>query len=327
MSRENLIILGLVALVPLSILLSVSTGSIAVDWSNVFITLNTGQPTVDYTVVFDLRLPRSLSALVVGLSLALAGVLMQALLSNPLADPYVLGTSGGAATFALLIIILGLPYQYVPVSAGFGAILSIILVFILARGNGDWSSTRLLLTGIVLASGWAAIISFLLAVSSENQIYSMLFWLMGDFREAHPGILRCILFSIVFLFSLSAARGLNLLVSGDLRAEALGVNTIFLRINILIGAGLLTSIAVTLAGAIGFVGLIVPHMMRILVGNDHFRLIPAAALAGGVLLVLTEMLSRTVLAPRQLPVGVITALVGVPLFLYLLRRESFRSYM
>ena len=319
-ARQNWVIPALVLLVFLAMGLSLFVGSMPIDWQELITTLRTGEPSVSHTVVFDLRLPRALSALVVGASLSLAGVLMQVLLRNPLADPYVLGTSGGAAAFVLLVIFLGLPHQSVPLAAGIGSVLSMGLLFMLARGEGDWSSARLLLTGIVLASGWGALISFILSITQGAEIHSMLFWLMGDFRAAPPGGARWLLLLAALALSLVVARDLNLLAGGELRAQSLGVPTLILRLGILFGASLLTAAAVTLSGSIGFVGLVVPHMMRRLVGSDHRRLVPASALAGSCLLVLAEMIARTVLAPQQLPVGVITAFVGVPLFLYLLRR-------
>ena len=318
--RQGWVIPGLAVLLALVMGLSLSVGSMAIDWQELVVTLRTGEPSVSATVVFDLRLPRALSALVVGASLSLAGVLMQVLLRNPLADPYVLGTSGGAAAFALLVIFLGLPYQGIPLAAGIGSVLSMGLLFLLARGEGGWSSARLLLTGIVLASGWGALISFILSITQGAEIHSMLFWLMGDFRAASPGPARWILLALALALGLFVARDLNLLAGGELRAQSLGVHTLVLRLGILFGASLLTAAAVTLSGSIGFVGLVVPHMMRRLVGADHRRLVPASALAGSCLLVLAEMIARTVLAPQQLPVGVITAFVGVPLFLYLLGR-------
>jgi len=269
-----------------------------------------------------LRLPRAASAFVVGGMLALAGALMQVLLRNPLADPYVLGISGGAAVAALLAMLLGWQSGLISIAAAGGAMLSMILVFTLARGRGDWSSTRLLLTGVVLASGWGAGISFILAVSPSSHLYSMLFWMMGDFSDSGPGYIRPIFLASSLATMMLFARNLNLLSNGELRAQSLGVNTLALRIALYLVASLLTAIAVTLAGTIGFVGLVVPHMVRLIVGSDHRIVLPAATLLGGTLLVFAETIARTILAPRMLPVGVITAFIGVPLFLYLLRRRA-----
>ena len=303
----------------LSFLIALSFGSANIDWATVLDTFKTGNESFDHTVVMELRLPRAASAFVVGGMLALAGVLMQVLLRNPLADPYVLGISGGAAVAALLAMLLGWQSDMISVTAAGGAMLSMALVFTLARGRGDWSSTRLLLTGVVLAAGWGAGISFILAVSPSSHLYSMLFWMMGDFGDSGPGYFRCILLGGGLLTSMLFARNLNLLSAGELRAEALGVHTLGVRLSIYLLASILTAAAVTLAGTIGFVGLVVPHMVRLVIGTDHRMVLPASVLVGGILLVLAETLARTVLAPRMLPVGVITAFIGVPLFLYLLR--------
>ena len=308
-----------------SLWIALSLGSAEIDWRQVLITMQSGKETFDHTVVMQLRLPRAASAFVVGGMLAMAGVLMQVLLRNPLADPYVLGISGGAAVGALIAILLGWQSGLISSAAALGAMLSMGLVFFLSRGSGDWSPTRLLLTGVVMAAGWGAGISFILSVSPSSHLYSMLFWLMGDFNDAWPGFSRTLLLVTSLFVTLLFARPLNLLAVGELRAKSLGVNTLFLRLGIYVLASMLTAAAVTLAGTIGFVGLVVPHMTRLIAGSDHRILLPAATIIGGVLLVLAETLSRTILAPRQLPVGVITAFIGVPLFLYLLRRGLRRT--
>ena len=273
-------------------------------------------------VVLELRLPRAFSAFVVGSSLAVAGVMMQVLLRNPLADPYVLGVSGGSAAFALIVMLLGFPFSAVPIAATMGAGFSIVLLIVLARNSGDWGSSRLLLTGIVLASGWGALIGFFLSLGEANQIQGMLFWLMGDLRPEWPGFIRVFVLLAVLIAGFIVARDLDLLLEGDLRARSLGLNTSALRLIILLAASLLTAASVTLAGPVGFIGLVVPHMMRLIIGSRHRLLIPVSALAGGTLLVIAEMIARTVIAPQQLPVGVITSFIGVPVFLYLLRRRG-----
>jgi iron complex transport system permease protein len=248
--------------------------------------------------------------------------MMQVLLRNPLADPYVLGVSGGSAAFALIVMLLGFPFSAVPIAATMGAGFSIVLLIILARNSGDWGSSRLLLTGIVLASGWGALIGFFLSLGEANQIQGMLFWLMGDLRPEWPGFIRVLVLLAVLIAGFIVARDLDLLLEGDLRARSLGLNTSALRLIILLAASLLTAASVTLAGPVGFIGLVVPHMMRLIIGSRHRLLIPVSALAGGTLLVIAEMIARTVIAPQQLPVGVITSFIGVPVFLYLLRRRG-----
>ena len=248
--------------------------------------------------------------------------MMQVLLRNPLADPYVLGVSGGSAAFALIVMLLGFPFSAVPIAATMGAGFSIVLLILLARTSGDWGSSRLLLTGIVLASGWGALIGFFLSLGEANQIQGMLFWLMGDLRPEWPGFIRVLVLLAVLIAGFIVARDLDLLLEGDLRARSLGLNTSALRLIVLLAASLLTAASVTLAGPVGFIGLVVPHMMRLIIGSRHRLLIPVSALAGGTLLVIAEMIARTVIAPQQLPVGVITSFIGVPVFLYLLRRRG-----
>ena len=303
----------LIGLVPASLLLAAAWGSSGWAWPWT-------EDAVMQRVVFELRLPRALAALITGSLLAVAGCLMQVLLRNPLADPYVLGVSGGAAVFALLGMTLGLSYLPVPLLAFAGALLTMIVVFVLARGSGPWSTTRVLLTGVVLAAGWGAIISLILALGPDASLRSMLFWLMGDLSYA--GLSAWWLVPLIAGLGLLwlRARSLNVMAGGQLQAALLGESSRQRFWEIYLVASLLTALAVSIAGAIGFVGLIVPHLMRLIVGADHRRLLPAAALFGGAFLVVADTVARSALGPRQLPVGVLTALIGVPLFLLLLNR-------
>jgi len=316
--------LGLLALGSLAGALA--TGSVTIPVDRLLAILAGDGTPLDRTLVLDLRLPRALAAFAVGGLLALAGALMQVLLRNPLADPYILGISGGAACAALSAMLLGLGGAWVSGSAFAGALLAMLLVFALGRGAGDWSPTRLLLTGVVIAAGWGALISFLLATSPDRNLPGMLFWLMGDLgagTTAGPGLGWAVLVAGLAIGLLIASQ-LNVLAHGDLAARSLGVELGRLRGTIYLVASLLTASAVTLAGTIGFVGLVTPHMLRLVGLTDHRRLLPACVLLGGALLVLADTAARTMLAPRQLPTGVVTALIGVPLFLYLLRRGGNR---
>jgi len=247
--------------------------------------------------------------------------LMQVLLRNPLADPYVLGLSGGAAVGALLAMLAGLGGLLVSGSAFAGALLSTLMVFGLAHGTGSWTPSRLLLTGVVVAAGWGAVITLMLAVSPAQRLPGMLYWLMGDVSYARSPWPALGLLALVCVLVLPLGRSLNVLARGPMQAAALGVSVRPLEWMIYILASLLTATAVTMAGSIGFVGLVVPHMLRLVLGNDQRLILPACALAGGALLVLADTLARVVIAPEQLPVGVITALLGVPTFLYLLYRS------
>lgn len=277
-------------------------------------------------IFWELRLPRTATAFVTGALLGIAGALMQVLLRNPLADPYILGVSGGASVGALLAILAGASTLLLQSFAFGGALFSTLLVFSLAHGQGNWDTTRLLLTGVVLAAGWGAIISLLLAISPGVQIQGMLFWLMGDLSAAHTPLVGSIVLVLVATLAFMLSTSFNLLAGGELHATALGVETDKLRVTIYVLASLATATAVTQAGNIGFIGLIAPHMLRLAGARDHRVLIPGVILLGGTLLLVADGLSRLVIEPRQLPVGVLTALLGVPLFLFLLYRSRRTRY-
>jgi iron complex transport system permease protein len=277
-------------------------------------------------IFWELRLPRTATAFVTGALLGLAGALMQVLLRNPLADPYILGVSGGASVGALVAILAGASTLLLQSFAFGGALFSTLLVFSLAHGQGNWDTTRLLLTGVVLAAGWGAVISLLLAISPGAQIQGMLFWLMGDLSAAQTPLVGSIVLVLVAVLAFMLSTSLNLLAGGELRATALGVATGKLRVTIYVLASLATAMAVTQAGNIGFIGLIAPHMLRLAGARDHRALIPGVILLGGTLLLVADGLSRLVIEPRQLPVGVLTALLGVPLFLFLLYRSRRTRY-
>ena len=301
--------------------LSVSVGSASLSVGDTFAVLTgTGTP-IQQTLVLELRLPRTLTGFATGGLLAVAGALMQVLLRNPLADPYVLGLSGGAAVGALLAMMAGVAGAVVSGSAFAGALLATFLVFGLAHGTGSWTPSRLLLTGVVVAAGWGALIALILAMSPARQLPGMLYWLMGDLSPAANPVPGLILLTLVCLLVFPLGRSLNVLARGPMQAAALGVSVRPLEWTIYILASLLTATAVTMAGSVGFVGLVVPHMLRLVLGNDQRLILPACAMAGGSLLVLADTLARVVIAPEQLPVGVITALLGVPTFLYLLYRS------
>jgi iron complex transport system permease protein len=298
---------------------SIAFGSSGIDapWER----FAAGDPRVR-TIVLELRLPRALAAFGAGVVLALAGVLMQALLRNPLADPYVLGVSGGAAVGALGVMLAGLAGIAVDAGAAIGAFAAMLLVFAVAHGPGGWTTTRLLLTGVVVAAGCGAIVSLLLSLSDDLRLRGMLFWLLGDFGYVRTPWSLLTLALVAIPAGLLVARPLDALARGELQARLLGVPVRGLRIGIYVAASVLTAAAVTTAGSIGFVGLVTPHLVRLAAGSSHRVVIPASALAGGALVVIADLLARTMVAPRQLPVGALTALIGVPLFLLLMRRQT-----
>jgi len=315
------VIILLLLLAPLSFLFAMAVGSVSISWPQLWAILSGHENDVTYNLVMELRLPRAVNAFTTGGMLALAGTLMQVLLRNPLADPYILGVSGGASVGALGAMLFGFGGLWLNGAAFCGALLSMIMVFSLAHGNGSWTPTRLILTGVVVAAGWGALISFILAISPNTNLRGMLFWLIGDLSHTDSSSTGIIILVIGIALTLPMSRHLNVLTRGELKASALGVSVTTLRIQIYFIASLLTASAVTIVGNIGFVGLIVPHLVRLIVGNDQRILIPAAVLLGASLLVIADTIARTVMAPTQLPIGVITALIGVPVFLYLLQRS------
>jgi len=297
------------------------SGSADMSAADVWQSLSGNAPDNARNIIMDLRLPRALTAFGVGGLLAVAGVLMQVLLRNPLAEPYILGTSGGAAVAALLAMTFGLGATFVDLSAFAGAMVATLLVFFIAQGSGNWTPTRLLLTGVVLAAGFSAATTLLLALSPDQNLRGMLFWLVGDLSFSYSPAQSLWLLATITVAGLIAARHLNVLARGDLQASIVGLPVAGFRLIIFAVTALATAISVTTVGVIGFIGLVVPHLIRILAGSDHRIVLPASALAGGTLLVIADTLARTVLAPRQLPVGALTATIGVPLFLILMSRS------
>jgi iron complex transport system permease protein len=310
--------LGLLALA--SIGLALTVGSFKASYSDVLAAL-LGRQGGAGDVVLQLRLPRALAGFACGGLLALAGALMQVLLRNPLADPYVLGISGGAGVGAMFGMLLGFSVLGIDSLAFAGAFGAMLLVFGLAHGDGSWTQTRLLLTGVIVAAGCGALVALMLAIADEHKLRGMLFWLMGDLGQSTQWLPAIVALGVALALAMPFARELNLLSRGLMQAQALGVAVNRLRYAIYLLASLATAASVTTAGSIGFVGLVVPHLVRLATGNDQRLLLPASVLAGGSLLVLADTLARTLIAPQQLPVGVLTALIGVPVFLFLLSRQ------
>jgi len=319
--RRNLLLLLNLLLAGASLSLSLMVGSVDIPPTEVWSHMLSNDGSINDRIVDQLRVPRVLTAFAVGGLLALAGALMQVLLRNPLGDPYVLGVSGGAATAVLTVMLLSLPSLWYTPAAAVGALFSTLLVFGLTRSGDDWHSDRLLLTGIVVAAGWSALISFVLSVSPASQLPGMLFWLMGDLADANKPGPPLTLLAVGLVLAVLRARDLNIATQGLLQAAALGIDTRRLRLELYFLAALLTAAAVTAAGAVGFVGLVTPHLIRRLGGYDHRVLLPAATLLGGSLLILADTAARTLISPMQLPVGVLTAMIGVPVFLFLLHRR------
>lgn len=302
--------------------LSISVGSASSGWTTFWSALFGHSQTLQGRIITELRLPRAVAAFAVGGLLALAGVLMQALLNNPLAEPYTLGTAGGAATAALLTSLAGLAPPWTMFAAFTGACASTFLVLVVGGGRRRGFSTyRMVLAGIAVASGWGALITLLLSLAPTASVRGMLFWLAGDLSDPGPYRIGIGILALALAVTWPFGRTLNLLSRGETSAASLGVSVTRVRLGAFLGASLLTATAVTIAGTIGFLGLVVPHALRLWLGADHRTLIPTSVLGGGTVLLLCDTLARTAMAPRQLPVGAITALLGVPVFVYLLSRE------
>lgn len=318
-SKSLLLLSALFLLCLLAIFASLATGSVEVSTIQLWDALVNQETSIQSQVVWELRIPRTFSALVTGGLLGLSGVIMQVLLRNPLADPYILGVSGGASAAALALLLSGLNAVWMPQAAFAGATVSILIVFGLANAGGRWSVTRLLLTGVVVSSGWGAVINLLLTSTATNTVQSMLFWLMGDLSQSDISGWQISILLAGLLAGVVIARPLNVLIRGELPALSLGVNVPKFRIILYLMASVLTATAVTISGSIGFVGLVIPHMLRLLGARDHRLLIPLAVLSGGSFLLVADILARTIVAPQQLPTGVVTAIIGVPAFLVILR--------
>lgn len=325
---------GLLAVVLLGcVVLALKLGAVPIsvtdlmwDLGRVAVGGNNQLPSEYSMIVFDLRLPRILLGILVGASLSVAGAAFQALLRNPLADPFVLGVSSGAALGSILaMIVVPQLALLTPLGAFLGAIATIAAVYFLGRREGQLDSSTLLLGGIICASFLSAIIMFLMTTLAGRDLRGMVFWLMGDLSTPVSAGLRWVL--TVGLFAgigaiYTTAADLNLLLTGEREAIHLGVDVTRVKLVVYVSASLLTALAVSASGAIGYVGLLVPHVMRLLFGSDYRLLIPASALGGAIAIVLADTLARTIVAPTELPVGAMTAMAGAPVFIYLLRRGT-----
>ena len=305
-----------------SIFIALLFGSVPLTPAQIAQSIFSPTPGIEYDIIWQLRAPRALAAFACGGLLALAGVLLQALLRNALADSYILGVSGGASLGALGAITAGLGVAMTNAAALTGAIAAIAIVFGVTFRGGQWNIYRLLLSGVVLSAGFAALTSLILVIAPSAQVKGMLFWLMGDLSYAENPLAAGVLLLALTLGAVALAARLDILGLGDAKARSLGVSVAPLQLMVFFGAALATVAAVMLGGAIGFVGLMMPHAVRLLGVVRHRLLLPVAVLAGGSFLTLADTCARTLWAPQQLPVGIFTALIGVPCMLYLLTRKA-----
>lgn len=305
-----------------SVAIALWFGSVPLTLSQIAQALFSSHQGVEHDIIWQLRLPRAVAAFACGGLLAFAGVLLQAMLRNALADSYILGVSGGASLGALAALTLGASAAAMNMAAFGGACAALLIVFGATFRGGSWNLYRLLLSGVVLSAGFAALTSLILVSAPQAQIKGMLFWLMGDLSYAERPLPALLILIVLTLAGVAQAVRLDLLGLGDLKMRSLGVGVAAMQAAVLFGAALATVAAVMLGGAIGFVGLMMPHAVRLLGATRHRLLIPLSVLFGGSFLTLADTGARTLAAPQQLPVGIFTALIGVPVMLWLLSRKS-----
>ena len=314
----------------LAVVVSVRFGDVSLSTGEVWAVLSGGGRAAHRTILLELRLPRALLAVFVGGGLALAGAVFQALLRNPLAEPYILGISGGAAVGAVLVLTTGLAAAAswgLPVASFAGALLAIVLVFrVASAAEGRLDVRVLLLAGVVVGAFFTACIALILAVSDAPAVRSAVLWMMGSLAGADWGAVGVVAaYTVPSALVLGAlARPLNLMAVGEETATYLGTDVERVKRLAYGVASLITAAGGAAAGVIGFVGLIVPHGIRLLVGSDHRALLPLSFVAGAAFLTLADLGARVLLAPTEIPIGVVTAFLGVPLFLILLRRSVAR---
>ena len=277
-----------------------------------------------HTIIWRIRLPRVLLAVLVGATLSLGGLVFQALLRNLLAEPYILGISGGSAIGAIVGILLGLSrFPGVSLTAFLGSIATLALVLVMTSGQSVLKKETLLLSGVMVNAFCSSVIMFLVSLTQDSRLHNIIFWLMGDLSTADIGqvailgamLLPC--FVLIFWHS----NAMNLLLMGKEMAQTMGINTKAMTITLLVTSSFMVSVTVSYCGLIGFVGLVMPHLLRLTLGADHRILVPASLLGGGTFLVICDLLARTLPEQGEMPTGVITAIIGAPLFIFLLKRS------
>ena len=317
----------MILLLGFAIVLGISMGSTDSGIKDVFQNLlGTKEPeSMLYTIIWQIRFPRVLLAALVGAALSLGGLVFQALLRNPLAEPYILGISGGSAIGAIIGILMGFSrFPGVSLTAFTGSIATLLLILAMSSGQTILKKDALLLSGVMVNAFCGAVIMFLVSMTQDSRLHNILFWLMGDLSMVdmkHVGILAATLLPCFFLvFWLS--NPMNLLLMGKEMAQTLGVNIKAITFTLLVVTSFMVSATVSYCGLVGFVGLVMPHLLRLVFGPDHRVLVPACVFGGGTYMVFCDLLARTLPEQGEMPAGVITAIIGAPLFIYLLKRSS-----
>ncbi len=326
--------IALATLLPVAIVVASGIGAVSVPAGDVWEVVSarlfgrTPDVAIEFErIIWDIRVPRVLLAAVVGAGLSLAGLCLQAVVRNPLADPYILGAAGGASSAAVAVLVFGSSALFglgVSAAAFLGALASLLLTLALGRRAGQISPTRLILAGVAVGYVFSAVTSFLQLQAEPEQLRGVVFWLLGSFASAEWADLVAPTAALVFVGGMLAVQGpkLNALVMGDDTAASLGIRVSRYRVWLLVLASLLTGTCISVAGGIGFVGLMIPHAARLVVGPDHRRLLPVAILGGALFLVVVDVIARVVAAPAELPIGIFTAAIGGPAFLAIMIRNG-----
>lgn len=321
-----LFIAALFLLLAISIVISLSSGEVKISWSNLpeIFSDKTG---IEYTVLTKIRLPRLILAIAVGGGLSLSGAILQGIYRNPLVEPYTLGISGGAALGVAIAIVFGFhaaSFIMLPISGFIGAMITLFLVYFLSVKKGGLSVNSMLLIGVMVSFVASSAMMFLMSITTTDNLQSIVFWVMGSLDESNIILIKIAFYSSVagLVLTYFFAQPLNALRLGEMRAKHLGINTKVTVKLLFLVASLLTGIAVSVAGVIGFVGLVIPHLVRLIIGNDYRILIGGSFLGGAIFLILSDTIARTIISPNELPIGVITGFVGGLVFIVVLSRSK-----
>jgi len=311
-----------------AVFIGISIGSTGSGLTETLMTLFAGPGAADpmpYTIIWQIRFPRVILAILLGAALSLGGLVFQALLRNPLAEPYILGVSSGAGIGAILGILAGLSrFPGVSATAFAGSMATLLLLFVMSSGQTVMKKDTLLLSGVMVNAFCAALITFLMSITQDSRLHNILFWLMGDLSTADLSQIGILALAIVpcFVLLFALSNGMNLLLMGRDLAQTMGLNIKTTTFTLLVATSFMVSLTVSFCGPVGFVGLVMPHLLRLALGPDHRILVPACILGGGTYMVLCDLLARTLPDQGEMPAGVITAMIGVPLFIILLKRSS-----
>jgi iron complex transport system permease protein len=324
--RLAVVTLVLLVILAAAVFMGIAAGSTGVEIGEIFHSFrSSGPPSLMSDIIWRLRFPRVLLAALLGATLSLGGMVFQALLRNPLAEPYILGISGGSAIGAIIGILLGLArFPGVWLTAFAGSLATLALLYLMAARRSMLQGNTLLLSGVMVNAFCSAVILFLVSMAQDSRLHNIIFWLMGDLAAASYDKVLALAATAIPCFAIIFARShaLNLLTLGNEMARSMGVNIKAVTSLLLIVTSLMISATVSYCGLVGFVGLVMPHMLRLILGPDHRVLAPAAILGGAAFMVLCDLLARTLPSQGEMPVGVITALIGAPVFVYLLRKSN-----